>query len=60
MDVVNRLLHDGTPAVKCAALCRLRTALAEIMQPEYLAEWLETPNDAFDRLKPIEEIQHER
>ena len=35
---------------------RLQEALVEVIAPEYVAEWLETPNDAFDGLKPIEVI----
>ena len=34
-----------------------RTALAEIMPPEHIAEWLDTPNNAFDKLKPLEVIE---
>ncbi len=27
------------------------------MKPEFIAEWLSTPNDAFDGLKPLEVIE---
>jgi transcriptional regulator with XRE-family HTH domain len=36
---------------------RLRDALAEVMQPESIADWLTTPNDAFHGLKPLEVIE---
>jgi hypothetical protein len=36
---------------------RLRARLAKVMQPEFVAEWLLTPNDAFDGLKPLEVIE---
>lgn len=36
---------------------RLRAALAEIIDPTDVAEWLQTPNPAFDDLKPLELIE---
>lgn len=36
---------------------RLRDALAEVMQPDSIADWLTTPNDAFRGLKPLEVIE---
>lgn len=36
---------------------RLCEALAEVVDPECLGEWFQTPNDSFDGLKPIEVIQ---
>lgn len=36
---------------------RLQQGLARVMKPEYLGEWLQTPNDAFDGLKPIEVVE---
>ena len=35
----------------------LRKALAEIMQSDFIPEWLETPNEAFQGAKPIEIIE---
>ncbi|MCK4343197.1 MAG: helix-turn-helix domain-containing protein [Phycisphaerae bacterium] len=35
---------------------RLRNSLAEVMVPEFIGEWLDTPNQAFDGLKPLEVI----
>ena len=38
-------------------LKRLVTGLKGIMESDYLAEWLTTPNEAFGELKPIEVIE---
>lgn len=37
-------------------LRRLVTALAEVINKDSLGTWLQTPNDAFDGLKPLEVI----
>src|SRR5437660_3944318 len=36
---------------------RLRARLAQVMKPEFIAEWLATPNEGFDGLKPLEVIE---
>jgi DNA-binding transcriptional regulator YiaG len=36
---------------------RLRSRLAQVMKGEFIPEWLATPNEAFDGLKPIEVIE---
>ena len=36
---------------------RFQARLAESVQPEAIPEWLDTPNDAFDGLKPLEVIE---
>lgn len=36
---------------------RFRQRLAEVVQPESIPEWLDTPNDAFEGLKPVEVIE---
>jgi DNA-binding transcriptional regulator YiaG len=36
---------------------RFQQRLGEIVQPEAIPEWLDTPNDAFDGLKPLEVIE---
>lgn len=38
-------------------LQRLQKALARVMDPESIGEWLETPNRAFDDLKPVEVVE---
>lgn len=38
-------------------LQRLQKGLAGVMDKQYIAEWLQTPNPAFDNLKPIEVIE---
>ena len=36
---------------------RLQQGLARVMRSEYVGEWLQTPNDAFSGLKPIEVVE---
>jgi DNA-binding transcriptional regulator YiaG len=36
---------------------RFQKRLAEVVRPESIPEWLETPNEAFDGLKPLEVIE---
>lgn len=36
---------------------RLCDSLSEVVEPECLGDWLYTPNDAFDGLKPVEVIE---
>jgi hypothetical protein len=36
---------------------RLQERLAEVVEPESIPQWLETPNAAFDGLKPLEVIE---
>jgi hypothetical protein len=36
---------------------RLEERLAEVVEPEAIPQWLETPNPAFDGLKPLEVIE---
>lgn len=36
---------------------RFQERLAEVVQPEFIPEWLETPNQAFQGLKPLEVIE---
>lgn len=43
-------------ARRLVELERLTDALAEVMIEASLGAWLQTPNDAFDGLKPIEVI----
>jgi len=38
-------------------IARLRARLSQVMRPEYIAEWLTTPNAEFDDLKPLEVIE---
>jgi hypothetical protein len=47
-DVVKRRLNE---------LSRLTNALAEVIRKESLVAWLQTPNSAFDGLKPLEVIE---
>jgi transcriptional regulator with XRE-family HTH domain len=36
---------------------RFQERLAEVIEPESIALWLVTPNDAFDALKPLEVVE---
>jgi len=47
-DAVKRRLNE---------LSRLTDALSEVIKQESLAAWLQTPNSAFDALKPLEVIE---
>ncbi len=38
-------------------MARLQEALAGVMKEDFIGVWLNAPNDAFDRLKPIEIIE---
>jgi len=54
-------LESGAPATDVVSrrrteLKRLTEALAEVIKRESLGKWLQTPNEAFDGLKPIEVI----
>lgn len=40
-----------------AELRRIVDALAEVITPETVGQWMTTPNDAFDGLKPLELIE---
>ena len=66
LPVSERLLADleankRTPGItiqrELNELSRLISALKKIVDPDYLADWLSTPNDAFSGLKPIEVIE---
>jgi len=53
--------NGGKPSPRVARrlreLNRLLHGLAEIVQEDAVAEWLETPSEALDRLKPLELIE---
>lgn len=42
---------------KDTEISRLRAALAEIMLPDSIDQWLDSPNDEFGGAKPIEVIE---
>lgn len=48
---------DAPTLRRLKELFRLRLQLALIMKPESIAAWLDTPNTAFDGLKPIEVVE---
>lgn len=41
----------------CRGIEGFRERLAGVVKPEVIPEWLETPNPAFDGLKPLEVIE---
>ncbi len=48
----------GEPGLRrLRELERLREALARVMRPEFLPQWLDTPNEAFAGLKPLEVVE---
>lgn len=54
-------LESGTAPTEVVArrlveLQRLTNALSEVVKKETLGQWLQTPNQAFDGLKPLEVI----
>jgi DNA-binding transcriptional regulator YiaG len=54
-------LESGTPPTEVVSrrlmeLKRLTSALTEVLKKETLGRWLQTPNPAFDGLKPLEVI----
>jgi antitoxin Xre/MbcA/ParS-like protein len=46
----NKVIH--TPETE-----RFQARLAEVVRPDAIPQWLDTPNDAFDGLKPLEVIE---
>ena len=49
-------LAPGSQA-RMREIVRLHGALAKVMDPSFVGTWLETPNEAFDQLKPLEVIE---
>jgi DNA-binding transcriptional regulator YiaG len=47
----------GSNGQRLAELERLQKALAKVIRPDSVAEWLETPNEKFRGLKPLEVIE---
>jgi len=38
-------------------ICRLFDALADLMETDYVGEWIKTPNEAFDGSTPLQVIE---
>lgn len=47
----------GPSRQRLAELQRLQQALARIIKPDFVGEWLQSPNQAFGGLKPLEVIE---
>lgn len=52
----NKPLSEA-PLQRMREIDRLQKALAGVMQPQFIGIWLNTPNAAFDGLKPLEIIE---
>ena len=50
-------LPSGQSRQRMIELRRLQQALSNVIQPDYVGEWLQAPNDAFAGLKPLEVIE---
>lgn len=48
---------SGSSRQRLTEIQRLQAALARVMQSEFVGQWLQTPNPAFDGLKPIELVE---
>jgi len=48
---------SGPARKQLAELVRLFDALTEIMEPDYIGEWLKTPNPAFEGSTPLQVIE---
>jgi DNA-binding transcriptional regulator YiaG len=47
----------GARAQRMIEIRRLREALARVIRPDFIGPWLQSPNEAFSGLKPIEVIE---
>lgn len=47
----------GPAKMKMRELGRLADALRQVIKSDAIPDWLDTPNDAFDELKPLEVIE---
>ncbi|MBA3482444.1 MAG: DUF2384 domain-containing protein [Pirellulales bacterium] len=47
----------GASRQRMTELERLHDSLATVIEPDFLGEWLQSPNDAFGGLKPLEVIE---
>lgn len=48
---------SGVSLQRMREMSRLQLALAHVMREEFIATWLNTPNDGFEGLKPLEVIE---
>ena len=52
-----KAVPDESTTRRLRELDRLHAGLSRIIRPEFIAEWMDAPNPAFDGLKPIEVIE---
>jgi len=48
---------SGASLLKMREIARLHAALRTVMRQQFIGTWLDTPNPAFDGLKPVEVIE---
>jgi transcriptional regulator with XRE-family HTH domain len=48
---------SGASLQKMNEIRRLHQALSTVIRPDFVPQWLQTPNDAFSGLKPIEVVE---
>ncbi len=48
---------SGSSRQRMIEMDRLRQALARVMKADFIGVWLQSPNDAFDGLKPLEVVE---
>ena len=56
-DLEKGVATKASTVQRLAEVSRLQQGLSTIMKAEFVGEWLRTPTDAFDGLKPIEAIE---
>lgn len=52
-----KVTPDKATVRKFLELLRLRQELSKVIRPEAIGEWMDTPNPAFNDLKPIEIVE---
>jgi hypothetical protein len=57
MEQKNTGSYQPTGGVTAEEVQRFQARLSRVIKSELIPEWLATPNDAFDGLKPLELIE---
>jgi DNA-binding transcriptional regulator YiaG len=48
---------SGASVQKMTEMRRLQRALTKVMQPDFVSQWLQSPNESFGGLKPLEVVE---
>lgn len=56
-DCISKRTKVFLAELRLAEIERLRKTLAEIMNPEFIDEWLDTPTASLDNMKPVEVVE---